>query len=180
MLETKAEAHFTKRYSEHWRNVAQAKAQAFGQRSWTLHCHHSGPSQCLYNRLCCSWTHLKRHTGRICHRYGYLTEGNTCSLSRSSNAERILVMTLLADWRKKELLKWPQRMAITIGVARGVQFLHTGVAPGIFGNNMKINNILLDDSLSTKISNYNIPLPSKVSNDMKCIRKILKFYILLY
>lgn len=89
-------------------------------------------------------------------------------------------MTLLADWRKKELLKWPQRMAITIGVARGVQFLHTGVAPGIFGNNMKINNILLDDSLSTKISNYNIPLPSKVSNDMKCIRKILKFYILLY
>ncbi|GMN41793.1 hypothetical protein TIFTF001_011018 [Ficus carica] len=68
----------------------------------------------------------------------------------------------VTDWRKKELLKWPQRMAITIGVARGVQFLHTGVAPGIFGNNMKINNILLDDSLSTKISNYNIPLPSKV------------------
>ena len=68
-----------------------------------------------------------------------------------------------ADWRKKELLKWPQRLAITIGVARGVQFLHTGVVPGIFGNNMKINNILLDDSLSAKISSYNIPLPSKVS-----------------
>ncbi|EXB63829.1 putative LRR receptor-like serine/threonine-protein kinase [Morus notabilis] len=68
----------------------------------------------------------------------------------------------VTDWRKKELLKWPQRMAITIGVARGVQFLHTGIAPGVFGNNMKINNILLDNSLSAKISSYKIPLPSKV------------------
>ncbi|POO00004.1 Tyrosine-protein kinase [Trema orientale] len=68
----------------------------------------------------------------------------------------------VTDWRKKEMLKWPQRMAITIGLARGVQFLHTGVVPGIYGNNLKINNILLDESLSAKISSYNIPLPSKV------------------
>jgi hypothetical protein len=60
------------------------------------------------------------------------------------------------------MLKWPQRMAITIGVARGVQFLHTGIAPGIFGNNLKMDNVLLDDSLSAKISSYNIPLPFKV------------------
>jgi hypothetical protein len=53
-------------------------------------------------------------------------------------------------------------MAITIGVARGVQFLHTGIAPGIFGNNLKMDNVLLDDSLSAKISSYNIPLPFKV------------------
>jgi hypothetical protein len=71
----------------------------------------------------------------------------------------------LADWRKKEMLKWPQRMAITIGIARGVQFLHTGIAPGIFGNKLKIENILLDDSLTAKISSYNIPLPFKVKTD---------------
>ncbi|MCH96677.1 LRR receptor-like kinase, partial [Trifolium medium] len=52
-------------------------------------------------------------------------------------------------------------MAISIGIARGVQFLHTGVAPGIFGNNLKIENILLDDSLNAKVSGYKIPLPSK-------------------
>lgn len=68
----------------------------------------------------------------------------------------------MADSRKKEALKWPQRMAITIGVSRGVQFLHTGIAPGIVGNNLKMENVLLDDSLSAKISSYNIPLPSKV------------------
>lgn len=64
------------------------------------------------------------------------------------------------------MLKWPQRMAITISLARGVQFLHTGVAPGIYGNSLKISNILLDESLSAKISSYNIPLPSKVRMDL--------------
>jgi len=60
------------------------------------------------------------------------------------------------------MLKWPQRMAMSIGIARGVQFLHTGVAPGIYGNNLKIENILLDDSLNAKVSRYSIPLASKV------------------
>ncbi|KAI5419938.1 probable LRR receptor-like serine/threonine-protein kinase At1g14390 [Lathyrus oleraceus] len=67
----------------------------------------------------------------------------------------------LTDGKKKDMLKWPQRMAISIGIARGVQFLHTGVAPGVFGNNLKIENILLDDSLNAKVSGYRIPLPSK-------------------
>ncbi|XP_010458936.1 PREDICTED: probable LRR receptor-like serine/threonine-protein kinase At1g14390 [Camelina sativa] len=68
----------------------------------------------------------------------------------------------LTDWRKKEVFKWPQRMSIAIGVARGIQFLHTGVAPGIFGNNLDIENILLDETLTVKLSGYTIPLPSKV------------------
>ncbi|XP_027346231.1 probable LRR receptor-like serine/threonine-protein kinase At1g14390 isoform X2 [Abrus precatorius] len=67
----------------------------------------------------------------------------------------------LTDGRKREMVKWPQRMAISIGIARGVQFLHTGVAPGIFGNNLKIENILLDDSLNAKVSRYKISLQSK-------------------
>lgn len=68
----------------------------------------------------------------------------------------------LTDCRKKEVMKWPQRMAIAIGVARGIQFLHMGVAPGIFGNNLDIENILLDGTLTVKISGYTIPLPSQV------------------
>lgn len=65
----------------------------------------------------------------------------------------------LIDWRKREVLKWPQRMSITMGVARGVQYLHTG---GVLGNDIKIDNILLDESLTAKISSYNINIPSKV------------------
>lgn len=50
-------------------------------------------------------------------------------------------------------------MSITMGVARGVQYLHTG---GVLGNDIKIDNILLDESLTAKISSYNINIPSKV------------------
>ncbi|KAI9169484.1 hypothetical protein LWI28_013058 [Acer negundo] len=69
------------------------------------------------------------------------------------------------DLKKKETLKWPERMAIIIGAARGIQFLHTGVAPGVFGNNLRIENILLDESLTAKISGYNIPLPTKIGSE---------------
>ncbi|CAN1321317.1 Probable LRR receptor-like serine/threonine-protein kinase At1g14390 [Linum perenne] len=71
------------------------------------------------------------------------------------------LLDYLTDGRKKEMLKWPQRMAITMGVARGIHFLHTGVAPGIFRNDLKIENVLLDESLTVKLSNYTLPLPSK-------------------
>ncbi|GFS29789.1 leucine-rich repeat protein kinase family protein [Actinidia rufa] len=53
----------------------------------------------------------------------------------------------LKDWKKKEFLKWPQRMGITMGISQGIQFLHTGIAPRVFGNDLKIENILLEDSL---------------------------------
>ncbi|KAF5199215.1 Receptor-like protein kinase [Thalictrum thalictroides] len=71
----------------------------------------------------------------------------------------------LTDPRKREALKWPERMAVTIGVARGLQFLHSGVTPGLFGNNLKTENILLDENLKAKISNYNIPLSSMVESE---------------
>ncbi|GAV80510.1 hypothetical protein CFOL_v3_23971 [Cephalotus follicularis] len=36
------------------------------------------------------------------------------------------------------------------------------IAPGIFGNSIKIDNILLDDTLTSKLHSYNILLPSQV------------------
>ncbi|CAH8252295.1 unnamed protein product [Arabidopsis lyrata] len=90
----------------------------------------------------------------------------------------------LIDWRKKEVLKWPQRMSIAIGVARGIQFLHTGVAPGIFGNNLEIENVLLDETLTVKLSGYTIPLPSKIgaespSNDDGEKEDVYQFGVIL-
>ncbi|KAH9605063.1 hypothetical protein KSS87_011079 [Heliosperma pusillum] len=70
----------------------------------------------------------------------------------------------LVDWRRKDRLKWPQRMTISMGIAKGVHFLHTGMVPGVLGNDLKMENILLDDSLTPKLSNYKIPLPFKLEN----------------
>ncbi|XP_071736485.1 probable LRR receptor-like serine/threonine-protein kinase At1g14390 isoform X2 [Rutidosis leptorrhynchoides] len=71
----------------------------------------------------------------------------------------------LTDWKKKDFLKWPHRMGITMGIARGIQFLHTGTQHGIFGNDLKIETVLLDDNLTAKISSYNISLPSKTGSE---------------
>ncbi|GAB4829197.1 hypothetical protein Ancab_018862 [Ancistrocladus abbreviatus] len=68
----------------------------------------------------------------------------------------------LTDWRRRDILKWPQRMTISLGIVRGVHFLHAGMAPGIFGNDLNIENILLDESLTPKVGSYRIPLPFKM------------------
>ncbi|CAL5418247.1 unnamed protein product [Camellia sinensis] len=70
----------------------------------------------------------------------------------------------LTYWIKREYLKWPQRRRITVGIARGIQFLHSGITPGMYGNDLKIENTLLDKTLTAKISSYNISLPSKIIN----------------
>ncbi|CAL2238842.1 unnamed protein product [Prunus armeniaca] len=55
-------------------------------------------------------------------------------------------------------LTWPQRIIAAIGVAKGIQFLHTGIVPGVKSNNLRIKNVLLDHDLHVKISSYNLPL----------------------
>ncbi|PKA64498.1 putative LRR receptor-like serine/threonine-protein kinase [Apostasia shenzhenica] len=71
----------------------------------------------------------------------------------------------LTEWRKREMLKWQQRVTAVIGVARGIQFLHTVTVPGIVGNDLNIENILLDETLTAKISNYNLPVAPKNKNN---------------
>ncbi|KAF8398055.1 hypothetical protein HHK36_016981 [Tetracentron sinense] len=64
----------------------------------------------------------------------------------------------ISDGRAGQMLTWTQRITTAIGVAKGIQFLHTGIVPGVFSNNLKITDILLDQNLVAKISSYNLPL----------------------
>lgn len=64
---------------------------------------------------------------------------------------------LVAEGRGRGKLTWMQRISAAIGVARGIQFLHTGIVPGLFSNNLKIIDVLLDHNLAAKISSYNLP-----------------------
>ncbi|CAA6660873.1 unnamed protein product [Spirodela intermedia] len=65
-------------------------------------------------------------------------------LERPSNGN---LRSHLTEWRKREVFKWPQRVATAIEVARGIRFLHT----------VTTENILLDETLTAKITNYNLP-----------------------
>ncbi|KAE8704730.1 putative inactive leucine-rich repeat receptor-like protein kinase [Hibiscus syriacus] len=58
-------------------------------------------------------------------------------------------------------LTWAQRISAAIGIAKGIQFLHTGFVPGVYSNNLKITDILMDQNFVAKISSYNLPLLAK-------------------
>ncbi|KAM7279009.1 hypothetical protein ACFE04_006143 [Oxalis oulophora] len=62
----------------------------------------------------------------------------------------------LSEDYPQKLLKWSDRLAILIGVAKAVHFLHTGIIPGCLNNRLKTNNILLDEHRIPKLSDYGI------------------------
>lgn len=64
---------------------------------------------------------------------------------------------LSATWLEK-VLKWSERLSILIDVAKAVHFLHTGVIPPCLNNQLKMNNILLDEHGITKLSDYGMSI----------------------
>lgn len=90
-----------------------------------------------------------------------------CYLDDSSVSRMFLVFeyvpngtlrSWISDRHARPILNWTQRIAAAMGVAKGIQFLHTGIVPGIFPNYLKITDILLDQNLVAKVSSYNLPL----------------------
>eukprot|EP00268_Persea_americana_P055735 TRINITY_DN6502_c1_g1_i4.p1 TRINITY_DN6502_c1_g1~~TRINITY_DN6502_c1_g1_i4.p1 ORF type:complete len:776 (+),score=116.74 TRINITY_DN6502_c1_g1_i4:567-2894(+) len=66
--------------------------------------------------------------------------------------------THLSERSPDKVLKWSERLAVLIGVAKAVHFLHTGVIPGFYKNRLKTNNILLDNHRIAKLSDYGLSI----------------------
>eukprot|EP00268_Persea_americana_P020903 TRINITY_DN20950_c0_g1_i1.p1 TRINITY_DN20950_c0_g1~~TRINITY_DN20950_c0_g1_i1.p1 ORF type:complete len:801 (+),score=138.52 TRINITY_DN20950_c0_g1_i1:641-3043(+) len=64
----------------------------------------------------------------------------------------------LSEHNPEKVLKWPERLAVLIGAAKAVHFLHTGIIPGFFNNQLKANNILLDEHHIAKLSDYGLSI----------------------
>ncbi|GAB4848010.1 hypothetical protein Ancab_002670 [Ancistrocladus abbreviatus] len=58
----------------------------------------------------------------------------------------------------EKTLKWSDRLAILIDIAKAVHFLHTGVVPGSFNNRLTASNILLDENGIAKLSDYGMSI----------------------
>ncbi|XP_021755987.1 probable inactive leucine-rich repeat receptor-like protein kinase At3g03770 [Chenopodium quinoa] len=94
------------------------------------------------------------------HCFEYYLEGS--SVSRLFLVFEYVPNGTLRSWisagRARRKLTWSQRIAASIGIAKGIEFLHAGITPGIFSNNLRITDILMDQNLAAKISSYNLPL----------------------
>ncbi|KAJ8528926.1 hypothetical protein K7X08_030666 [Anisodus acutangulus] len=82
----------------------------------------------------------------------------------------------ISDKHARQKLTWTQRIAAATGVAKGLQFLHNGIIPGLFSNNLKIIDILLDQNLVAKISSYNLPILSENVGREKYEEKLAVYY----
>ncbi|XP_050223916.1 probable inactive leucine-rich repeat receptor-like protein kinase At3g03770 [Mercurialis annua] len=66
----------------------------------------------------------------------------------------------LYDDSQGNVLNWPERLTVVISIAKAVHFLHTGVIPGFFNNQLKTNNILLNEHGIAKLSDYGLSIIS--------------------
>ncbi|CAN1301355.1 Cold-responsive protein kinase 1 [Linum perenne] len=98
--------------------------------------------------------------------YGCCVEGNHRILVYNYLENNSLAQTLLGGSHSTIQFDWRTRTRISIGVARGLAFLHEEVRPYIVHRDIKASNILLDKDLTPKISDFGLAklIPSHMTH----------------
>ncbi|KAJ0684559.1 putative protein kinase RLK-Pelle-DLSV family [Helianthus annuus] len=64
--------------------------------------------------------------------------------------------SIIFDKTRSELLDWPARYHIILGIARGLLYLHQDSRLRIIHRDLKVSNILLDTDMNPKISDFGL------------------------
>jgi len=66
------------------------------------------------------------------------------------------LLKILSDPAQSKLLDWPTRFNILCAIARGLLYLHQDSRLRIIHRDLKASNILLDNNMNPKISDFGL------------------------
>uniref|UniRef100_A0A803MM00 non-specific serine/threonine protein kinase n=1 Tax=Chenopodium quinoa TaxID=63459 RepID=A0A803MM00_CHEQI len=108
---------------------------------------------------------------------GCCEEGTTMALIYEYLANGNLQQYLLDVEKNVKVLSWKKRLQIARDAAQELEYMHNGCKPPIVHRDMKTSNILLDENLNAKISDFGICKTFSIeSTDSGLVTKVIGTY----
>ncbi|THG17571.1 hypothetical protein TEA_004959 [Camellia sinensis var. sinensis] len=118
-------------------------------------------------KLISKWQH--RNLVRL---LGYCIDGEEKLLVYEYMTNRSLDMFLF-DAKKRMQLDWAKRFNIIQGIARGILYLHCDSCLRVIHRDLKASNILLDDDMNPKISDFGLARTFQLAQELANTHRVM-------